>query len=48
MPIALAYRNVGILKGKLITTFRGIDISKYVQKQGEHVYNQLFQEGDFF
>lgn len=30
-PIALAYRDVGIIKGKLITTFRGIDISKYVQ-----------------
>ena len=30
-PIALAYRNAGIIKGKLITTFRGIDISKYVQ-----------------
>ena len=47
-PIALAYRKAGILKGKLITTFRGIDISKYVQEQGEHVYDQLFQEGEFF
>lgn len=47
-PIALAYRNAGILKGKLITTFRGIDISKYVEKQGANVYNRLFQEGEFF
>ncbi|WP_009631386.1 glycosyltransferase [Synechocystis sp. PCC 7509] len=47
-PIALAYRNAGILKGKLITTFRGIDISKYVEEQGVNVYDQLFQEGEFF
>ncbi len=47
-PIALAYRNAGILKGKLITTFRGIDISKYVEEQGEDVYDRLFQEGEFF
>ncbi|NMG07574.1 colanic acid biosynthesis glycosyltransferase WcaL [Brasilonema sp. UFV-L1] len=47
-PIALAYRDAGIIKGKLITTFRGIDISKYVQENGIHVYDQLFQEGEFF
>ncbi|BAZ10702.1 glycosyltransferase [Calothrix sp. NIES-4071] len=47
-PIALAYRDAGIIKGKLITTFRGIDISKYVQENGINVYNQLFREGEFF
>jgi colanic acid/amylovoran biosynthesis glycosyltransferase len=47
-PIALAYRDAGIISGKLITTFRGIDISKYVQENGIYVYNQLFQEGEFF
>jgi colanic acid/amylovoran biosynthesis glycosyltransferase len=47
-PIALAYRDAGIIQGKLITTFRGIDISKYVQENGANVYDQLFQEGEFF
>ncbi|BAY41410.1 glycosyltransferase (plasmid) [Nostoc sp. NIES-2111] len=47
-PIALAYREVGIISGKLITTFRGIDISKYVQENGINVYEQLFDEGDLF
>jgi colanic acid/amylovoran biosynthesis glycosyltransferase len=47
-PIALAYRDAGIIKGKLITTFRGIDISKYVQENGIDVYDQLFREGEFF
>ncbi|MBD2500946.1 colanic acid biosynthesis glycosyltransferase WcaL [Anabaena azotica] len=47
-PIALAYREAGIISGKLITTFRGIDISKYVQENGINVYDQLFREGEFF
>lgn len=47
-PITLAYRDAGIIKGKLITTFRGIDISKYVQENGIDVYDRLFQEGEFF
>ncbi|HIK07843.1 MAG TPA: glycosyltransferase [Trichormus sp. M33_DOE_039] len=47
-PIALAYREAGIISGKLITTFRGIDISKYVQENGKDVYKQLFREGEFF
>jgi colanic acid/amylovoran biosynthesis glycosyltransferase len=47
-PIALAYRDAGIISGKLITTFRGIDISKYVEENGRDVYEQLFREGEFF
>ncbi|MBE9004671.1 colanic acid biosynthesis glycosyltransferase WcaL [Fortiea sp. LEGE XX443] len=47
-PIALAYREAGIISGKLITTFRGIDISKYVQENGINVYDQLFRDGEFF
>jgi colanic acid/amylovoran biosynthesis glycosyltransferase len=47
-PIALAYREAGIIQGKLITTFRGIDISKYVQENGVNVYDQLFKKGEFF
>jgi colanic acid/amylovoran biosynthesis glycosyltransferase len=41
-------REIGALKGKLITSFRGYDISWYVQEQGEQVYNELFAKGDFF
>jgi colanic acid/amylovoran biosynthesis glycosyltransferase len=46
--MGLLFRHLGILSGKLITTFRGIDISRYVQENGEQVYDRLFQEGDFF
>lgn len=41
-------RHLGIVQGKLITTFRGFDISLFVQQCGEHVYDQLFATGDFF
>lgn len=37
----------GRLKGKLITCFRGDDISKRIVKQPD-MYNELFREGDLF
>lgn len=46
--IGMSLRDMGILKGKLVTSFRGSDISKYVQKFGDKVYNELFAKGDFF
>ncbi|HBB36038.1 MAG TPA: colanic acid biosynthesis glycosyltransferase WcaL [Cyanobacteria bacterium UBA8803] len=46
--MGLLFRNMGLLQGKLLTTFRGSDISKYLKKWGERVYDRLFQEGDFF
>ncbi|NEO99166.1 MAG: colanic acid biosynthesis glycosyltransferase WcaL [Symploca sp. SIO2E9] len=46
--VGLSLRQAGILKGQIITTFRGIDISRYVQEHGNCVYNQLFREGEFF
>ncbi|MBE9198295.1 MULTISPECIES: glycosyltransferase [unclassified Nodularia (in: cyanobacteria)] len=41
-------RDIGAIKGKLITTFRGYDISWFVRKHGEHIYDSLFAQGDFF
>ncbi|MGM3307857.1 glycosyltransferase [Anabaena sp. WFMT] len=41
-------RNIGAIKGKLITSFRGYDISWFVQENGENVYESLFAQGDFF
>ena len=41
-------REIGAVKGNLITTFRGYDISWYLHKYGEHVYDGLFEKGDFF
>ncbi|MBF2066873.1 MAG: glycosyltransferase [Calothrix sp. C42_A2020_038] len=42
------FRQLGLIEGKLISTFRGSDISKFLPKWGEQVYHELFQETDFF
>lgn len=44
----MVYRDIRALKGKLITSFRGYDISYYLQEHGEDVYNELLIKGDFF
>ncbi|MDJ0588425.1 MAG: glycosyltransferase [Pleurocapsa sp. MO_226.B13] len=44
----MAFRQVNAPKAKLITTFRGHDISSFVQQKGKNVYKQLFRYGDFF
>lgn len=45
---ALALRRCGVLEGRLVTSFRGHDISSFVQQHGTQVYDRLFAEGDFF
>jgi colanic acid/amylovoran biosynthesis glycosyltransferase len=42
------FRQLGLIEGKLISTFRGSDISKFLPKWGEKVYQELFQDTDFF
>ena len=44
----LAFRKVNAPKAKLVTTFRGHDISSFVRQKGKNVYQQLFRYGDFF
>jgi colanic acid/amylovoran biosynthesis glycosyltransferase len=44
---AFLWRN-GVIKGKLITTFHGHDMSGLLQEKGNHIYNLLFDEGDLF
>ncbi|NKB18002.1 MAG: colanic acid biosynthesis glycosyltransferase WcaL [Pseudanabaena sp. CRU_2_10] len=46
--MALLFRDLGILPGKLIVTFRGIDISQHVKEKGDRVYERLFAQGEFF
>ncbi|MEL6461531.1 MAG: glycosyltransferase [Cyanobacteria bacterium J06621_15] len=44
----LVLREIGAVEGKLLTTFRGYDISWYLHQYGENVYDGLFEKGDFF
>lgn len=46
--LGMKLREIGALKGKLITSFRGYDISWYIKEYGSDVYNELFDTGDFF
>ena len=41
-------RRIGALQGKLVVSFRGYDISRYVKQHGDDIYNQLFDAGDVF
>ena len=45
---ALLLRSFGLLQGKFITTFHGVDLTKHLQQQGYSLYNQLFKQGDLF
>ncbi|MEA5579248.1 glycosyltransferase [Anabaena sp. UHCC 0451] len=44
----LVFRQMGLIKGKIVTTFRGKDISRDIKKYGDNLYEQLFQEGEYF
>lgn len=41
-------KKIGVLKGKIVTTFHGLDITNYLESFGENVYDQLFDTGDLF
>jgi colanic acid/amylovoran biosynthesis glycosyltransferase len=46
--LGLLLKDTGFLRGKLVTSFRGYDISSYTQRHGEHIYHDLFSRGDLF
>jgi colanic acid/amylovoran biosynthesis glycosyltransferase len=43
---ALLLRELGAIEGKIITTFRGYDLSSYLHQHGRHVYDRLFARAD--
>lgn len=44
----LLLKEVNALKGKLVTTFHGVDITKHLQVYGHDMYDQLWAKGDLF
>ena len=46
--LAAQLKHLGVIKGKLITSFHGYDVSKYPKNNGFDVYDCLFKEGDLF
>lgn len=47
LPI-LEFRKAGLMQGRLVTHFRGIDISSFVRENGDDVYDELFDKSDYF
>lgn len=45
---AVILREIGALKGKIITTFHGYDVNLYTGKYGADVYKDLFNHGDLY
>ena len=45
---AMRLRQAGLIQGKILTNFRGFDVSRYLQKRGDDAYNELFKEGHYF
>ena len=41
-------KDLGIFKGKVVTTFHGHDMTHFVKTYGKNVYNHLFKNGDIF
>jgi len=44
----LDHRRAGFLSGEVVVHFRGYDISKFVQEQGERAYDRVFRDADAF
>lgn len=45
---ATRMRELGALKGKIVTTFYGFDVSRHMAVHGHSVYAPLFARGEFF
>ena len=41
-------REIEVLKGKVITSFHGYDLTQYVKEKGRDVYKFLFEKGELF
>jgi colanic acid/amylovoran biosynthesis glycosyltransferase len=44
----MSFKTINTPKAKLITNFRGHDISSFVQERGNHVYDEVFRVSNFF
>jgi colanic acid/amylovoran biosynthesis glycosyltransferase len=46
--IGALMKSIGVVKGKLIISFHAYDLTSYVQKNDEKIYEKLFDVGDLF
>ena len=41
-------KSVGVIKGKLITSFHAYDLTSYIYQKNKNIYKNLFEIGDLF
>lgn len=46
--IGVFLRDIGVIQGKIVTTFYGRDVSEFPETFGSNFYDDLFQNGDAF
>ncbi|HWP58305.1 MAG TPA: glycosyltransferase [Candidatus Acidoferrales bacterium] len=46
--LGVLLKQTGLLRGKLVTSFLGYDVSSYPMHHGPRVYENLFAQGDIF
>jgi colanic acid/amylovoran biosynthesis glycosyltransferase len=46
--IAIFLKNIGIIRGKVVTVFHAYELTRLIKDQGEHIYDHLFKIGDMF
>ena len=46
--LGVLLKEVGAIRGKVITAFHGYDLSSYIEKNGNRIYEKLFEKGDLF
>jgi colanic acid/amylovoran biosynthesis glycosyltransferase len=46
--LATFLREAGVLRGRIVTSFHGYDMTSFLRVEGEGVYDGLFQQGDLF
>jgi colanic acid/amylovoran biosynthesis glycosyltransferase len=44
--LGIQLREIGVLKGKIVVTFHGHDVTSYPKTHGRHVYANLFRKAD--
>ena len=45
---AILLKDLGVIDSKIVTAFHGNDISSYLQRHGDRIYDYLFKRGDLF
>jgi colanic acid/amylovoran biosynthesis glycosyltransferase len=46
--LGMYFRMIAVPKAKVITSFRGSDLTMYLSQYGDGIYQKVFDKGDFF